>query len=344
MLESAQSSQTNQRFACLVAGAVAAVSLGASWALNPVWLVGLLLAGIVYWWLRRSVQRRLHVMAQPMPSKIQATLDQHVAFYQALDEPGKERFGNLVKVFLDETPITGIRTDVDPGTRALVAASAIIPIFGFDDWEYAGLGEVLIYPDAFGEDYSTSDGIGGGGSGGDGGGDGTVERRTLGMIGVGHLSGVMILSKPDLWSGFKIANDKRNVGIHEFAHLVDKADGTVDGLPPGVTMDTAGPWIQWVGQELKSEPEGANHIDDYAYTNEAEYFAVLSEYFFEAPATLQKKAPKTYAMMQKMYRQDTSKLLPPRRRKRRRVGRNSKCPCGSGEKFKRCCGHPSKRT
>lgn len=338
MLETTQSKKTNQQFACLVAGFCALIALCASWALHPIGLIGLPLAGMVYWWLSRTVQRRLHVMAQPLPNEIKATLEQHVAFYQALDKTGKQRFESLVKVFLDETPITGIRTDVDPGTRALVAASAIIPIFGFDDWEYSGLGEVLIYADAFGEDYSTA-----GGDGSTAGGDGTVQRRILGMIGVGHLSGVMILSKPDLWSGFKIAGDKRNVGIHEFAHLVDKADGSVDGLPAGVTMDTAGPWIQWVGEELRSESDGAHHIDDYAYTNEAEYFAVLSEYFFEAPATLKNKAPKIYAMMQKMYRQDTTKLLPPRRRKRRRVGRNSKCPCGSGEKFKRCCGHPSKR-
>ena len=55
----------------------------------------------------------------------------------------------LVKVFLDETRITGIRTEVDETTRVLVAASAIIPVFNFDNWEYSRLGEVLIYPGSF---------------------------------------------------------------------------------------------------------------------------------------------------------------------------------------------------
>ncbi|RLE25810.1 MAG: hypothetical protein DRJ61_05385 [Acidobacteria bacterium] len=51
------------------------------------------------------------------------------------------------------------------------------------------------------------------------------------MVGTGALNRLMILSKPDLLAGFHNSTDKRNVGVHEFAHLVDKSDGTIDGLP-----------------------------------------------------------------------------------------------------------------
>ncbi len=261
-------------------------------------------------------------MASPFPDQWKEALLSHVFFYRALDEPQKSRFRNLVKVFIDEVPITGIRTDVDELTRALVAASAVIPIFGFDDWEYSGLGEVLIYPGAFGADYRTDNG---------------VSRNTLGMVGVGHLSGVMILSKPALIAGFANAEDKRNVGIHEFAHLVDKADGSVDGIPAGIPAETVEPWIRWVGEELRRDSKGGHHIDDYAYTNEAEYFAVLSEYFFEAPDVLEKKNPEIYRMLRSMYHQNTKSFLTSSRRRGKRVGRNAPCPCGSGQKFKRCC-------
>lgn len=324
MLETQDSNRSNQIVACVLALVVGAVFLLLSLS-SRTWLLGLPLAGLVYWFWRRQMTRRLKVLAQPFPRELESSLQQHVVFFRALDEDGRDRFRNLVKVFLDEVPITGIRTDVDSTTRALVAASAVIPIFGFDDFEYSGLGEVLIYPDAFGEDYSTC------------GENDHVERRTLGMVGVGHLSGVMILSKPDLLSGFANPEDKRNVGIHEFAHLVDKADGSIDGLPAGASLSTAGPWIQWIGQELQSKPEGRHHIDDYAYTNEAEYFAVLSEYFFEAPDVLQKKAPKIYDMMQSMYHQNTRSFLSSVVKRPKRVRRNAKCPCGSGEKYKNCC-------
>jgi Mlc titration factor MtfA (ptsG expression regulator) len=158
------------------------------------------------------------------------------------------------------------------------------------------------------------------------------------MVGVGHLRGVMILSKPALLSGFDVTTDKDNVGIHEFAHLVDGADGAIDGIPPGVPPEVTRAWIEWVGKELAEPPENRSHIKRYAYTNEAEYFAVLVEYFFEAPDILKRKNPELYRMLAKMFRQDTATFLSGvTRRRARRIGRNSRCPCGSGKKFKKCC-------
>lgn len=290
---------------------------------SPWWLLGLLLAPIIYWWCRRQCVRRLRVMEQPFPQVWEAILRSKVAYFNALDDEQQKRFRLMVKVFLDETRITGIKTDVDETTRVLVAASAIIPVFNFEDWEYTKLGEVLIYPASFSRDYQT---------------EGNASRNILGMVGTGHLSGVMILSKPSLISGFDIANDKENVGIHEFAHLVDGADGAIDGIPPGVPVEVARSWIEWVGKELDDPPAKHSHIRRYAYTNEAEYFAVLVEYFFEAPEILERKNPELYQMLTKMFRQETATFLPSVTRKgANRIGRNSPCPCESGKKFKRCC-------
>ncbi|WP_404309071.1 zinc-dependent peptidase [Neorhodopirellula lusitana] len=279
------------------------------------------IAAVVFYWLRRKTRRRLAVIGQEFPASWESILRSRVEFFVALSPEEQERFRNLMKVFLDEVAITGIRTDVDEVTRVLVAASAVIPILGFDDFEYATLGEVLIYPGSFDDKYKT---------------EGNANANTLGMVGVNHLSGVMILSKPSLIAGFDNTTDKRNVGIHEFAHLVDKADGEVDGVPPLADPADLNPWVRWVGEELRRDATSHEHIDDYAFTNEAEYFAVLSEYFFETPTLLQQRNPKLYDMLRKMYHQDTQRLLSGRP-KRRRVGRNSPCPCGSGEKYKRCC-------
>ena len=311
----------NRNSALIASSIILVLSLVAGW-FHPGGLVGLLVALLYYHLVRRQAMHRWRVIHQPFPEDWKRALVSHVEFYRALNEEGKTRFQNMMKVFLDETPITGVRTDVDEQTRALVGASAVIPVFGFDDWEYSGLGEILIYPSAFNDEYQTGPG-----------------GRTLGMIGVNHLSGVMILSKSDLLSGFTNSKDKRNVGIHEFAHLVDKADGSVDGIPLGIPMETARPWIEWVGKDLATQPDSTDHIDDYAYTNEAEYFAVLSEYFFEAPQTLKRKNPHLYQMMESIYRQNTHRLLGSGLQKSgKRIGRNAPCPCGSNQKFKRCCG------
>ncbi|NNE00280.1 MAG: hypothetical protein HKN47_23425 [Pirellulaceae bacterium] len=322
MLVTPESLRENQRHSLIAAfiTGVVIVMLGFVW---PVWFFALPLPAIVYWWFRRKLKRRAAVIATPFPEAWERILQSHVEYFRALEESQRQRFRQMVQVFLDETLITGIRTEVDDLTEVLVAASAVIPVFGFDDWDYTRLGEVLIYPGRFGENFETAEG---------------ADRHTLGMIGVNHLSGVMILSKPDLIAGFENTTDKRNVGIHEFAHLVDQADGSVDGLPAGISRDVVGPWLNWVAGELESRPDTKHHIDDYAYTNDAEYFAVLSEYFFESPELLFQKDPATYAMLKKMYHQNPRRLLGsvlPRRS--RRVGRNALCPCGSGQKYKRCC-------
>ncbi len=322
MLVTPELNRHNKRLALLLAAIVMLVCGTASVVYS--WVFPMVLLGpLAYWLVRRRTLRRLRVMRTPFPPVWDAILCTQVAYFNALDQTDKDRFRQLVKIFLDEVRITGIRTEVDQQCRVLVAASAIIPVFGFPDWEYSGLGEVLIYPSAFGPNYGTSE---------------QTDRTILGMVGTGHLSGVMVLSKPDLVAGFTNLRDKRNVGIHEFAHLVDKADGVIDGIPAGIPRDVARPWIEWIGQELDEPPKRGSHIHRYAYTNEAEYFAVLTEYLFEAPAALERKNPEMYRMLQKMFRQDTKRFLTSTALRRTgKVGRNTPCPCGSGEKYKKCC-------
>src|SRR6056297_1762202 len=112
MLETPASNRSNQKHAAILATGIAACLLLLA-LLHPMWLGGLPIAGFVYWWWRRRTVRRLAVIAKPLPPEIETELKRLVAYFRALDDGGRERFGNLVKVFLDEVPITGIRTEVD---------------------------------------------------------------------------------------------------------------------------------------------------------------------------------------------------------------------------------------
>jgi len=260
-------------------------------------------------------------MQQPFPDEWEQILRTHVAFFLALDEAGKSRFRQLVQIFLDEVRITGIRTGVDETVRVLVAASAAIPIFGFHDWEYRRLHEVLIYPDAFDDAYRTR-----GGS----------DEHILGMVGLHHLSGVMILSKPALLAGFSPQPGTHNVGVHEFVHLVEKEAGEY-GLPPEVPWMAVRQWVRYVARELAHPSSRRTHVSDYAYTNEHEFFAVLAEYFFTSPDLLKRRDPALYALLRDLFHQDTEALLPALPWRRRGLSRNAPCPCGSGRKYKHCC-------
>jgi Mlc titration factor MtfA (ptsG expression regulator) len=162
------------------------------------------------------------------------------------------------------------------------------------------------------------------------------------MVGTGALERLMILSKPDLLRGFRTPGDKQNVGLHEFAHLVDKSDGTIDGLPAvGLDREAVAPWIDLVRRKMEEMRRGDSDIDPYGLTNEAEFFAVATEYFFERPGVMQRKHPELYAMLEHVFNQTPAERATARAREtirgRPSFGRNSPCPCGSGKKFKKCC-------
>jgi len=316
-----QEAQRRNRWQALVASLLTALAAALLGWLSPVLWLLLGLSPVAYWWVRRRCVRRMAVMQQPFPDEWEKILRERVTFFTALDHARKVRFRQLVQVFLDEVRITGIRTEVDDTIRMLVAASAVIPIFGFHDWEYHRLREVLIYPDAFDDAYRTR-----GGS----------DEQILGMVGLHHLSGVMILSKPALLAGFAPQPGTHNVGVHEFAHLVENEAGEY-GLPPEVPWMAVRQWVRYVARELTHPSSRRTRISAYAYTNEHEFFAVLAEYFFTAPERLQRRDPALYALLRDLFHQDTGALLSLVPGRRLGIGRNAPCPCGSGKKYKHCC-------
>ncbi len=294
----------------------------------------LLVAYLVYAGMTRKIRRRHRILAQPFPVEWEEILQREVIFFRALEPGEQSRFRRDLQIFLGEKLITGIGFDLDTTTRVLTAASAVIPIFGFPDWEWDQINEVLIYPNRFDQNFAF---------------DGNEQQNTLGMVGTGALNRLMILSKPDLLAGFRNQTDKKNVGVHEFAHLVDKSDGTIDGLPGvGLEREAIGPWIELVRRKMDEMRRNDSDINPYGLTNEAEFFAVACEYFFERPGLMEHKHPELFAMLSKVFSQNLGEraaaLARERKRGRLRFGRNSPCPCGSGAKYKKCCLNRSRWT
>ena len=291
-------------------------------------IVAFFVGMFLYRFLTRKDRRRAVLRKQPFPASWESVLQREVPFFQTLDELEKERFREEVRIFLNEKRITGIKTSVDDMVRVLVAASAIIPIFGFPGWEWDQIREVLIYPTTFNEQYEI----------------GRVgDRDVLGMVGRGAMNRMMILSKPELLQGFRAAQDRKNVGIHEFTHLFDKSDGTVDGVPSvGLPRSVVTPWLKLIHQEMGNIRAGHSDINPYGLKNEAEFFAVVSEYFFENPDKMKRKHPELYAMLEQVFHQNPQDrvkktLVSMVKPEAGRLGRNSPCPCGSGKKYKHCC-------
>ncbi len=290
-------------------------------------VVAFLVTMILYRLLSRKARRRAVLRKQPFPTSWETVLQQEVPFFHTLDELEKDRFREEVRIFLNEKRITGIKTSVDDTVRVLVATSAIIPIFGFPGWEWDQIREVLIYPTTFNEQYEIERG----------------NRDVLGMVGRGAMNRMMILSKPELLQGFRAGQDRKNVGIHEFTHLLDKSDGAVDGIPSaGLPRSVVIPWLKLIHQEMANIRAGHSDVNPYGLKNEAEFFAVASEYFFENPDKMIRKHPELYAMLEQVFQQDPQSrvkkaLVSMVKPEARQLGRNVPCPCGSGKKYKHCC-------
>jgi Mlc titration factor MtfA (ptsG expression regulator) len=211
-----------------------------------------------------------------------ALLQEHVAYYRNLDKPGKIRFETLIVNFLNDTTIEGVGTAVTDIDRVLIASSAVIPIFGFPEWRYRNLTNVILYPDTFDKNFQFE-------------GD---ERNILGMVGTGYMNGQMILSRAALTKGFSASAGKENAAIHEFVHLLDKSEGETDGVPENLLAHQyTVPWLHMIHQEMHRIQAGKSDINPYGLTNEAEFFAVASEYFFEKPQELHKKHPALYELL-----------------------------------------------
>ena len=234
----------------------------------------------------RKLFKPKQIFEQPNENIERNILQNHVKFYINLSEQEKIRFEKAVHDFLAQTRITAIETSIESMDRVFVAAAAVIPIFYLKGWQYPNISEVLIYPDTFNEQYKTKG----------------EERNVLGMVGTGAMHHEMILSKDALRQGFLITNDKSNTGIHEFAHLIDNSDGDTNGVPQNfLPEDKIEEWLSVVHQEINKIKSGDSDIYVYAATNQAEFFAVVSEYFFEQPKIMNEKHPELYNMLSMIY-------------------------------------------
>jgi Mlc titration factor MtfA (ptsG expression regulator) len=216
-------------------------------------------------------------------------LNENVVYYQKLNDAERQRFEKLVFEFLQYVNVEGVGTTITPLDRVLIASGALIPIFGFPGWKYKNLTNVILYPDTFDQQFQFEG----------------ENRDIMGMVGSGYMNGQMLLSRAALLKGFSKSAGKENAAIHEFVHLLDKADGETDGVPENLLAHQFTiPWLKMIHQEMHRIENGKSDINPYASTSEAEFLAVAAEYFFEKPAQLQHKHPELYLLLSQIFAQN----------------------------------------
>ncbi|HHO59324.1 MAG TPA: zinc-dependent peptidase [Thiotrichales bacterium] len=232
----------------------------------------------------------------------QATLES-AAVLQLLSADEQDRLRLLSQDFLQKKTFTGVDgLVVNDEMKRLVAAQACLLILELDMAYFNGWVEIVIYPAAFFVERSVSDEAG------------VVSQQKQLLSGEAWSRGQVILSWQDVMHDTQKAHAGHNLVLHEFAHKLDAQSGSANGMPPLHKDMSRQAWADTLSHaynRLVNRVEHNRHgyINDYAATNPAEYFAVLTEYFFTAPEILKKHCEKVYGQLELFYRQQPIKRL-----------------------------------
>ena len=237
-------------------------------------------------WLRRT------------PREIDPTLwdrtCRRAAWLQQLDPARRARLRALAARFLHEKTISpAAELQLDEADGVLLAALCCLPLLELGEIGLRGWSQLIVYPDAFRVHRSHVDAAG------------VLHEWDDALIGESWDSGPLILSWADIQADIADPEAGFCVAVHEMAHKIDALDGAIDGTPP---LPRA--WqTQWAADFQQAydtfcaEVDSGRQtlIDPYASEAPEEFFAVVSEYHFSAPALLAREMPAVAGHLQRFY-------------------------------------------
>ncbi len=235
--------------------------------------------------------KRLKAVRRDFPEEWRKILVKYSKFYNFLGETGKRIFEKDILIFLSENSVRSIRgEETDNKTKILVAVGVATILHGRHEWEPPFTDGVVVYPgETFDPEYNLFKGQIAGMAG---------ERRPL------------LVTEKILEKSFRDPGDGYNSLIHEIAHYFDFENPLLSGVPL-ISGDREGvkKWIGIMEKERLKVNKGKSFLRQYAGTNEAEFFAVATEYFFERPYEMVNKNPELYKILREFYNLDTQKMF-----------------------------------
>jgi Mlc titration factor MtfA (ptsG expression regulator) len=247
----------------------------------------------VFGFFRRWRRQRIIARARLDPALWEQTL-RRLPFLDRLTADERARLRDTVILFLHGKLIRGAGgLAIDDCMRLLIAAQACLLVLNLDVDYFRGWVEIIVYPDEFvpATEYTDDAGVV------------HVEREA--RAGEAWLQGPVILS----WADVAPATEGVNVVIHEFAHKLDMLNGDANGFPPlHAGMDRRA-WAAAFSAAYadfcrRVDANEEVDIDPYAAESPAEFFAVISEVFFDMPHAVLSAYADVYAQLKEFYRQD----------------------------------------
>ncbi|MGI4787415.1 MAG: zinc-dependent peptidase [Janthinobacterium lividum] len=246
-----------------------------------------------------KARHRQDLLAQPMPAQWRRYLSA-LSLYPHLTASDQQKLEDGTRILIAEKSWEGcnglLLTDE---IKVTIAGLASLLVLGFDHDYYPNVETILVYPDGFlvSERRVETRGV--------------FAEQILPLSGQAALQGPVIISWADVRHG---SHSGHNVVLHEFAHKLDMRDGVADGAPYLENDTQIANWSRVMSAEYQSLVERTQAgerdvLDPYGATNAAEFFAVITESFFERPRALQETHSELYGVLRDFYRQDPAALV-----------------------------------
>lgn len=267
----------------------------------PLLLIACITALVIAWLVAEPFLiewRRKRLRAQPFPAAWREILGRRVPYFRRLPHDLQAQLEKHIQVFVAEKRFIGCAgLAISDEVRVTIAAQACLLILNRKTDYYPNLRQILVYPGAFVVERLRPEP------------SGVLQEERHALSGESWTQGQVVISWEDVLDGAAVADDGRNVVIHEFAHQLDQQKGYANGAPWLGRRDRYPRWSQVLAEEFARLQEQAllgqpSLFSYYGATNPAEFFAVISEVFFEQPQAMASMHPALYEELRTLYRVD----------------------------------------
>lgn len=245
--------------------------------------------------------RRQRQLANPFPDHWRQLMHENVPLYRRLAPEQQRRLEQHVQLFVAEKEYYGCDGfEVDDRVRVTIAGHACLLILARDFGDYDDVRSILVYPDLYRVQAEEDDGL-------------VVSVDEEIRAGEASSRGQVVLAWAECEEDARHPDAPHNVILHEFAHQLDYLDGTADGAPP-LSGPQAEQWLRTMSEAYEHLQQSLRHetqswLDPYGASQPAEFFAVLTEAFYQQPTELRASQPAVYSVLCDFYRLDPARVF-----------------------------------
>ncbi len=265
--------------------------------------LGFTVISLVMFFKIKEEKRLEKILALPFNEAYRKYL-QTTPHYNQLTQEDKAKIEHSITLFSNTKEFIGAGIDVTAEMKVVIAFYACLLLLHKTTTNcYDNLKTIIIYPNAVALDnVQASNGI--------------YTKEKFLIDGQSANDTVIIVWNDAKKEAYHLRHD--NVIVHEFAHEIDFMDGEIDGVPP-IENSKYDEWSRVLFGDYKKlsdvvlkKREWGKYklLGSYAATNEAEFFAVVTERFFESPQSLKKHFPELYKELKDFYKIETVELVP----------------------------------